>query len=221
MADLGDVRVVVANDAATKEPHSDSGAKTDITIMTWNIVDARGGGLEAAARAARSINANIVVLQETKVSLLRYTKRHFGYKIKATDVGDNRFGGVAVLYEESKLYKVEEAKARGPNVMTFEVFTGSKHYFVVGGYIPPSETTGKTLQTIDRAMKGRPKGSIPIFLGDLNVNLDHPRNDKEIEVTEVIDSYGFSCATCDFTQRRGPRIKGRWSYRKKRGNRNI
>ena len=72
-----------------------------------------------------------------------YTKRHFGYKIKATDVGDNRFGGVAVLYEESKLYKVEEAKARGPNVMTFEVFTGSKHYFVVGGYIPPSDPRGR------------------------------------------------------------------------------
>ena len=77
MAILGDVRVVVANDAVAEEPQS-RGAKADITIMTWNIVDARGGGLEAAARAARSINANIVVLQETKVSLSRYTKQHFG-----------------------------------------------------------------------------------------------------------------------------------------------
>ena len=68
MADLVDVRVVVANNAAAEEPQS-SGENTDITIMTWNIVDARGGGLEAAARAAKSINANIVVLQDTKVSL--------------------------------------------------------------------------------------------------------------------------------------------------------
>ena len=140
MADLGSVRVVVANDAATEEPRI-GGEKTDINIMTWNIVDARGGGLEAAARAAKSVQADIVVLQETKVSLSRYTKRHFGYQIKATNVGDNRFGGVAILYKESKLYEVEEARARGPNVMTFMVYTGSERYFVVGGYIPPSKTT--------------------------------------------------------------------------------
>ena len=110
---------------------------------------------------------------------------------------------------------------RGPNVITFELFTGDERYFVVGGYTPPSKTTGKTLQTIDRAMKGQPKGSIPIIMGDLNVNLDHPRNEKEMEVAETMDAHGMSCATHDFSQRRGPRIKGRWSYRKKRGNRYV
>ena len=93
MATLNDVRVAVANDAMQEESQS-RGARTDISFMTWNSRDARTGGLEAAAKTARSINANTIVLQETKISLSRYTKRHFGYKIKATDVGDNWFGGV-------------------------------------------------------------------------------------------------------------------------------
>ena len=53
------------------------------------------------------------------------------------------------------------------------------------------------------------------------MTLRSPRNDKDMEVVETVDPHGMSCGTHDFSQRRGPRIKGRWSYQKKWGNRYI
>ena len=67
----------------------------------------------------------------------------------ATDVKQPRFSGVALLWEESELYESEEAKARGPNVITFELMTGTDRYSVVGGYIPPSQVAGMTIATIE------------------------------------------------------------------------
>ena len=96
MATHDDVRIAVANDAAP-EKSQDKGARTDISIMTWNIRDGRQGGLESAARALMSMHVNIVVVQETKISRGMYTKLSSGYTIIATDVGENMFGGVALV----------------------------------------------------------------------------------------------------------------------------
>ena len=117
---------------------------------------------------------NIAVVQETKISRGMHTKLSSGYTIMATDVKESRFGGVALMYKKSKLYELEEAKARGPNITTFELATDTDRYFVVGCYIPPCETTGTTLTTIEQAMAEMPKGCVPLILGDLNVDLANP-----------------------------------------------
>ena len=120
------------------------------------------------------------------------------------------------LWEESKLYELEEAKARGPNVITFELMTGSDRYYVVGCYIPPSDVTGTTIATIEQAMAEMPKGCIPLIIGDLNVDLANPRDDRDEVVSEAMDALDVSCLTWHFGHRRGILIKGRWKWRQRR-----
>ena len=55
-----------------------------------------------------------------------------GYAVMVTDVKPARFDGVTLLWEESELYQLEQAKARGPKVISFEIATGTDRYYVVG-----------------------------------------------------------------------------------------
>ena len=96
------------------------------------------------------MNTNIAVVQETKLSEGKHTRLSSGYAVMATDVKSARFGGVALLWEESELYELEEAKARGPNVISFEIVTGTDRYYVVGCYIPPSDVAGRRLPPSSR-----------------------------------------------------------------------
>ena len=165
---------------ATPEDPSQTGGRTPtISIATWNIRDGRAGGLECAARALRVMHTHIVVVQGVKLSGRKHTRLLSGYAVMATDVKQARFGGVALLWEESELYELEEAKARGPNVITFELMTGTDRYYVVGCYIPPSDVAGTTLATIEQAMAEMPKGCIPILIEDLNANLTKPGDDRD------------------------------------------
>ena len=66
-----------------------------------------------------------------------YTRLSLGYTVMATDVHHARFGRVVLLWEGNELYELEEAKARGPNILVFEVAAGTDRYYVVGCYIPP------------------------------------------------------------------------------------
>ena len=103
------------------------------------------------------MHVNIVVVQEAKLLGGRHTRLLSGYTFMATDMKTARFGGVALLWEESKLYELEEAKARGWNVISFKIVTCTDRYYVVGCYIPPSGVAGKTLATIEQAMAEMPK----------------------------------------------------------------
>ena len=97
----------------------------------------------------RAMHTNIAVVQKVKLSGGKHTRLSSEYADMAIDVKQARIGGFALLWEESELYKLEEAKARGPNVITFELMTGSDRYYVVGCYIPPSDVVGTTIATIE------------------------------------------------------------------------
>ena len=66
------------------------------------------------------------------------------------------WGGVALLWEESELYELEEAKAWRPNVITFKLMTGTDRYYGVKCCIAPSDDAGTTIATIDQAMAAMP-----------------------------------------------------------------
>ena len=118
-----------------------------------------------------------------------------------------RLGGVALLWEESELYELEETKARGPNVITFELMMGTDRYYVVGRYIPPYDVTGTMITTIEQAMAEMPKECIPLIVGDLNIDLDNPRDDRDEVAAEAMDALDVSCLTPHFGHRRGRLIK--------------
>ena len=83
---------------------------------------------------------DVAVLQETKIGDPEFATRSFwGYSILAAAADSERRGGVALLVKESNAFTIENERARGPNVISFELVTGEERWFVVGCYLTPSE----------------------------------------------------------------------------------
>jgi hypothetical protein len=55
----------------------------------------------------------------------------------------------------------------------------------VGCYIPPNNLS--TLATIEQAWNKCPRGHTPILIGDLNVNLHSPRDERDKQIAEVVE----------------------------------
>ena len=57
-----------------------------------------------------------------------------------------------------------------------------------------------------------------MLLGDLNINLDVPRNEQEAKVAAAMDHHGMACASKHFTVQRRKRCKlrGRWMWKHRR-----
>ena len=80
---------------------------------------------------------------------------------------------------------VEDWQIRGPNVLAFVLVTGSTRFFAVGCYIPPNDLS--TLATIKKAWSECPRGHTPILLGDPNVNLCSPWNERDEQIAEAVE----------------------------------
>ena len=102
--------------------------------------------------------------------------------------------------------------------MTCEVQTGEARYYVMGCYMPPSDKEGKNLDNVMDALDKMPKGCIPMLLGNLNADLDVPRNKQEAKVAAAMDHHGMACASKHFTVRRRKKCKlrGRWTWQHRR-----
>jgi hypothetical protein len=70
-------------------------------------------------------------------------------------------------------------------MLLFTIVTGSQRFFAVGCYIPPNNLN--TLQHIVQAWNECPRGHIPILLGNLNVNLCAPRDNRVEQIAEVVE----------------------------------
>lgn len=138
-------------------------------------------------------------------------------------------GGLSLLWKdkEEDLFRMENQKVMGPNVLKFEFVTGKpqrgdeERYFVVGCYVPPSDKDGTTRQLIESTMLLKPKGAIPIIMGDLNAHLEVPRTYQEELLADLIGTWGVECISRDFTMRSTTRKtqmggRGRWSWRQRR-----
>jgi hypothetical protein len=238
MADNGpSPRAVEGVEPTNPDPCRQHGSGA-ISIATYNALDGRKGGLESAARALDLAGVHIAVVQETKFSKAEFaTKQWSGYKIRTGAAGSINCGGISLLYKEGietrDLYRVENDAVIGTNVIAFELITGTtargdargkvERYYVVGCYIPPSDTDGTTRRTIERALEMRPKGSVPLVIGDLNANLEFPRDRQEEILSTAMGRLGLSCITNHYTVRGGGpkrrrRTRGRWTWQQKRTN---
>ena len=150
------------------------------------------------------------LLTETKVTRDIYTRHSSGYDVIATNAINAHQGGVAICWRKSDAFEVEETKTWGPNVITTHLVTGRNRFFVVGGYIPPSDLT--TLAQIQKAWDQCPKGCIPLFLGDLNINLESPRDERDEQIAEECNFRELADMSRNFRQRRRRRAQGRWTW---------
>ena len=65
------------------------------------------------------------------------------------------------------------------------------------------------------------KGCRTLIIGDLNVDLDFPRDNRDEAVAEAIDTHDVMCFTGHFGQRRRRLIRGSSTWQQKRGHRWI
>ena len=100
-----------------------TGGRGTFLVATYNVLCARKNRLETACRALDSLGTSIGFLQETKLTGGIYTRSCLGYSILASDAGNTHKGGVDLVWKESNLYEVEEAKVWGPNVITCQIKT--------------------------------------------------------------------------------------------------
>jgi endonuclease/exonuclease/phosphatase family metal-dependent hydrolase len=108
---------------------------------------------------------------------------------------------VALFYRDSPYWQVESIRRYGPNVISFELVTGSRRIPAVGAYVPPADLS--TMEFVNRAMEALPQGLRPLLLGDLNVDLDDLRNDRARSMAADLASYGFEDLLPHFRQRCG------------------
>ena len=136
-----DTSPIVAAISPQDAPSQTDGSGTTITVANWNIRNGRNGGLEGALRAVKALGVDFGLLTETKLTGGIYTRNSSGYEVLATDAVNAHQGGVAICWRKSADFEVEETRAWGPNVMTSQLVTGRNRFYVVGGYIPPSDLT--------------------------------------------------------------------------------
>ena len=160
------------------------------------------------------MDVDIAIIQETKLTGCIYTRFSSGYTVVATDAPSAHQGGIALCVRENDIFEVEETKIWHPNVLSFELVTGVDRYFVVGCYIPPDDLV--PLDHIKTAWKECPKGCKPLLVGDMNIDLEYPRDERDEKVAEQCDFWNLTDMSRQFSQRRRRKTRGRWTWRQQR-----
>jgi hypothetical protein len=83
------------------------------------------------------------------------------------------------------MHKVEDWHIQGPKVLSFMIVTGSQRFYVLGCYIPPNNLC--TLPQVEQAPNKCPKGHTLLLIGDLNINLPVPQDERDEWIAEVVE----------------------------------
>ncbi len=102
----------------------------------------------------------------------------------------------------------------GLTVLTFQFNLGTTRWYIIGCYIPPNDLT--TLTHVIQVWQDCPKGSLPIILGDLNINLAAPRDKRDETIAELVDTMVLVDMSSHFCQRHGKLSQGRRTWRMRR-----
>ncbi len=118
------------------------------------------------------------MLTEVKITNDKYPRCASGFKIISSTATSHSQGGIALLWNKGHAsFEVEAAKIITLNLLTFQLVTGYKRFYVMGTYIPPNDTTG--VDALRKAWASCPANCVPLVLGNLNVNFEHPRDARE------------------------------------------
>ncbi len=158
------------------------------------------------------------ILMETKITGGIYIQFLSNYSVFASDAISVRQGGIALFWRSNKLYEIEETRVWGPNVITFVVVSGGNHFYAVGCYIPPNNL--RMLTYVKATWNKCPMGHISILLGDLNIKLASPRNERNEHIAEQVgDVMGLVDVSRQFKQCHQVRAQGRWTWQMRQGGR--
>jgi hypothetical protein len=165
------------------------------------------------------LGVDIGFLVETKLTGGIYTWHLSGYDVLASTVTLSSLGGISLIWRGNGLYEVKETRVWGPNVISLHLMIGACQFYVVGCYIPPLDLT--TLTFVKKAWSECPHGTHPILVSNLNINLRTPRTEHEETIAEQVEIMGLVNMSRHFCHRSGKRLRGRWTWRMRRGGRWI
>ena len=182
-------------------------------IGTLNIVDGRNNRLEMALKAISDLNIDLAILTETKLGEV-HTRLASGYDVWCAPVKDNlNQGGVALVHRRSSRWHLEDIKTFGSNIIRGKLIGGDRPLFIIGGYIPPSETDESTLAHLDRALNGLDTKNC-IFLGDINVDLNFIKDARGETISTFFSCGGFLNVRNSFRMSEKNRGRHGWTWNK-------
>jgi hypothetical protein len=202
----------------TASPQSGDSGK--FSIATWNIRCGQNLGLASAAKGLAQMGIGAAILMEMKITDDWYPKLTSRYKVILSKATTNKQGGIALVWKEGhSSFGVEAARKVTPNLLTFQLVTGYKRFYVMGIYIPPNNTTG--VDVLWAAWNACPDGCAPIVMGDLNICFKHPRDGREEAIADLLDEINLVDLSRKFCLRqcRMQSARRRWTWRQKRTGR--
>ena len=86
---------------------------------------------------------------------------------------------------------MEEVREYGPNVLSFEVVTGRRRWYIIGCYIAPDDA--RTIERVITALGDQPQGTALIVAGDFNTYLgEMASNRRGTEIAAALTEEGVS-----------------------------
>ena len=188
-----------------------------IRLITLNIRNGGYSNLNVVLRAIHQMRVDIGILTETKIDNDMYTRDCCGYTIFASQAKSKHQGGVALFYRTTNSrWWIEGERAHGPNVVSCVLVSGNRRWNVLGVYVPPSEDDGETLHFVNEAVQYRGTNDPYILLGDLNVDLDRPKDFRGDEILSQVILMALEDVGDHYAHPRG-----RWTWSQYRTGRYI
>jgi hypothetical protein len=197
-----------------------SGDSGMFLIATWNIRCGRNLGLASAAKRLAQMGIGAAILMGMKIRNDWYPKLTLGYKVILSKATTNKQGWIALVWKEGhSSFEVEAACVVTPNLLTFQLVTGYERFYVMGIYIPPNNTTG--VDAFRAAWNACPDGCAPIVMRDLNTSFEHPPNEQEEAIANLLDEINLVDLSCKFCLRKCwlQSARRRWTWQQKRTGR--
>jgi hypothetical protein len=100
------------------------------------------------------------ILLVTKLTKGVYMHWSSGYNVQSTHAPSKWQGGISLFWRTSETYEIEEVELRGLNVLSFQLVSGARRWYIMGCYIPPINLT--TLTHVEQVWLACPKDCLPI-----------------------------------------------------------
>ena len=101
----------------------------------YNIHNGRNGGLGAALCGMAQPNANLGILQETKITSVLYAQNSPAFRVVASEAPSRHRRGVTLFHREYLCFAVEAHQQHDLNVSRFQLVAGGRRCYVVVCYL--------------------------------------------------------------------------------------
>jgi hypothetical protein len=142
--------------------------------------------MAAATKGLAQMGVGIGILTKTKTTNDWYSKSLSGYRMLLSKVASPHQGGIGLIWrEDHDGFEVKAVRPLTPNLMSFQLVTGNKRFYIMGIYIPPNCTLG--VDNIRVAWEACPTDCTPLIVGDLNIRFEDPTNNRADAIVDLLE----------------------------------